>query len=167
MTNETRTPSPKGRPLPTIEWPFNGTCEILDANETRTPSPALPCPFCGGKKLKFELGAVVRCVSCCADGPVFDGQPDDEWEAKTIALWNTRTPSTADGLPFAVADHTPIAEQVTVSRNPTTRIKPPADGDDPDEMPEHLRWKGEGPPPASWYVGNTKVYRSYEDYCDD
>lgn len=25
-------------------------------------------------------------------------------------------------------------------------------------------WKGEGPPPASWYVGATKVYRSYSDH---
>lgn len=37
----------------------------------------------------------------------------------------------------------------------------------PETLPEHLRWKGEGPPPAYWYVGNTKVYRSYADYCDD
>lgn len=37
-----------------------------------------------------------------------------------------------------------------------------------DELPEHLRWKGKGDPPASWYaVDGTKVYRSYEDYCDD
>jgi hypothetical protein len=38
---------------------------------------------------------------------------------------------------------------------------------EPDDLPEHLRWKGEGPAPAYWYVGSTKVYRSYEDYCDD
>lgn len=35
------------------------------------------------------------------------------------------------------------------------------------QIEPQYRWKGEGPPPASWYVGNTKVYRSYEDYCDD
>jgi hypothetical protein len=29
-------------------------------------------------------------------------------------------------------------------------------------------WKGDGPKPASWYAPDgTKVYRSYEDYCDD
>jgi hypothetical protein len=37
----------------------------------------------------------------------------------------------------------------------------------PEDLPEHLRWKGEGPPPACWYVGSIKVYRSYADYCDD
>lgn len=37
----------------------------------------------------------------------------------------------------------------------------------PDDLPEEFRWKGEGPPPAYWYVGSTKVYRSYADYCDD
>lgn len=41
------------------------------------------------------------------------------------------------------------------------------------QLPEWARWKGEGPPPASWWAYNpytcerTKVYRSYEDYCDD
>lgn len=30
-----------------------------------------------------------------------------------------------------------------------------------------FRWKGEGPPPARWMVGNTMVYRSFSDYCDD
>jgi len=34
-------------------------------------------------------------------------------------------------------------------------------------LPEHLRWKGPGPAPASWMVNGVKVYRSYEDYCDD
>ena len=48
-------------------------------------------------------------------------------------------------------------------RTNETRTPSPADA----ETPEHLHWKGEGPPPASWWVGNTKVYRSYEDYCDD
>lgn len=37
----------------------------------------------------------------------------------------------------------------------------------PEALPEHLRWKGDGPPPASWWVGTTKVYRSYADYCSD
>lgn len=42
----------------------------------------------------------------------------------------------------------------------------------PDDLPEELRWKGEGPPPASWWAVDkngerTKVYRSYADYCDD
>lgn len=36
-----------------------------------------------------------------------------------------------------------------------------------ESLPEPLRWKGEGHPPASWWTGGTKVYRSYEDYCDD
>ena len=35
-----------------------------------------------------------------------------------------------------------------------------------NKLPENFQWKGEGPAPASWWVGNTKVYRSYEDYCD-
>lgn len=35
-------------------------------------------------------------------------------------------------------------------------------------LPEHLRWKGEGPMPASWFAADgTKVYRSYADYCMD
>jgi hypothetical protein len=33
-------------------------------------------------------------------------------------------------------------------------------------LPENLRWRGEGPPPSSWYASGTKVYRSYSDYCD-
>lgn len=38
----------------------------------------------------------------------------------------------------------------------------------PESLPEHLRWIGDGPPPASWYAADgTKVYRSYADYCDD
>jgi hypothetical protein len=42
----------------------------------------------------------------------------------------------------------------------------------PELLPEHLRWKGDGPPPASWEAKGkdgvtTKVYRSYSDYCDD
>jgi hypothetical protein len=36
------------------------------------------------------------------------------------------------------------------------------------DLPEHLRWQGDGPVPANWYAADgTKVYRSYEDYCDD
>lgn len=35
-----------------------------------------------------------------------------------------------------------------------------------DELPPHMRWQGDGPPPAYWWVGGVKVYRSYEDYCD-
>lgn len=34
------------------------------------------------------------------------------------------------------------------------------------ELGEEFRWKGEGPPPRKWMVGNTLVYRSYADYCD-
>lgn len=34
------------------------------------------------------------------------------------------------------------------------------------QRPE-LNWTGEDPPPASWWVNGTKVYRSYADYCDD
>lgn len=37
----------------------------------------------------------------------------------------------------------------------------------PEDYPEHLRWKGEGPPPPYWWASGTKVYRSYADYCDD
>lgn len=33
-------------------------------------------------------------------------------------------------------------------------------------LPEHLRWKGEGPPPRRWSAGGGIVYRSYADYCD-
>lgn len=29
-----------------------------------------------------------------------------------------------------------------------------------------MRWKGDGPPPSRWMVGNTLVYRSFSDYCD-
>lgn len=28
-------------------------------------------------------------------------------------------------------------------------------------------WQGEGNPPPKWTVGNTTVYRSYADYCED
>lgn len=35
-----------------------------------------------------------------------------------------------------------------------------------DDTPEHLRWRGSWPPPASWIACGTKVYRSYGDYCD-
>lgn len=31
-------------------------------------------------------------------------------------------------------------------------------------LPDHLKWKGPGPAPASWMVDGVKVYRSYEDY---
>lgn len=39
-------------------------------------------------------------------------------------------------------------------------------------LPDELDWKGPGPKPASWWAYDkvgvlTKVYRSYEDYCDD
>lgn len=37
----------------------------------------------------------------------------------------------------------------------------------PEALPEHLRWKGPGEPPAYWWADGTKVYRSYADYCDD
>ena len=34
-------------------------------------------------------------------------------------------------------------------------------------LPPYYQWKGEGAPPAHWYAPDgTKVYRSYEDYCD-
>lgn len=37
---------------------------------------------------------------------------------------------------------------------------------DSTEKPE-FNWAGKTwPPPRSWMVGNTKVYRSYSDYCD-
>ena len=36
------------------------------------------------------------------------------------------------------------------------------------KLPEHLRWKGEGPPPARWTAADeTIVYRSYADYVMD
>lgn len=28
-------------------------------------------------------------------------------------------------------------------------------------------WKDLSPEPAKWWAGDTLVYRSYEDYCDD
>jgi hypothetical protein len=34
------------------------------------------------------------------------------------------------------------------------------------ELSPELRWTGEGPAPAYWYVNGVKVYRSYEDYVD-
>ena len=43
----------------------------------------------------------------------------------------------------------------------------------PEWLPEWQRWKGPGPKPASWWATNPatgqqcKVYRSYEDYCND
>ncbi len=42
---------------------------------------------------------------------------------------------------------------------------------DPEKLPPELRWKGDGPAPASWWAKDkngvqTKVYRSYADYCD-
>lgn len=43
-----------------------------------------------------------------------------------------------------------------------------ADAANEADLPEHLRWKGDGPAPASWFAADgTKVYRSYRDYCDD
>jgi len=54
--------------------------------------------------------------------------------------------------------------EIATSETPTPER---LDEYDPESLPEHLRWKGERPPPAYWYVGNTKVYRSYADYCDD
>lgn len=42
-----------------------------------------------------------------------------------------------------------------------------------ETMLEWMCWKGDGPPPASWYAinpktgENTKIYRSYADYVDD
>lgn len=30
-----------------------------------------------------------------------------------------------------------------------------------------LQWMGDGPPPAHWWAGGIKVYRSFADYCDD
>jgi hypothetical protein len=39
--------------------------------------------------------------------------------------------------------------------------------------PAWTQWKGDGPAPASWWAIdpatglNTKIYRSYRDYCDD
>jgi hypothetical protein len=53
-------------------------------------------------------------------------------------------------------------------RDRHTDERPPS-----DELPEWAQWKGEGPPPAYWWAtdpetgASTKVYRSYEDYCDD
>lgn len=41
------------------------------------------------------------------------------------------------------------------------------------DLPTWAQWKGPDTPPASWWAVNpetgerTKVYRSYEDYCDD
>lgn len=51
--------------------------------------------------------------------------------------------------------------------SPETTAKRPRDDSDAPLHP-YYQWKGEGPPPAHWYAPDgTKVYRSYEDYCDD
>jgi hypothetical protein len=34
------------------------------------------------------------------------------------------------------------------------------------DLPEHLRWQGEGNPPRRWNAHGTIVYRSFADYCD-
>lgn len=37
----------------------------------------------------------------------------------------------------------------------------------PDGDPKaKFNWLGEGPPPSRWMVGNTLVYRCFDDYCD-
>jgi hypothetical protein len=50
-------------------------------------SELLPCPFCGGDRLKIE-SCFVRCQSCCADGPVMDDVPDGSEEDETGEIWN-------------------------------------------------------------------------------
>lgn len=57
-----------------------------------------------------------------------------------------------------------MAEPSDAALNPDDLARRRAEA---DEIPEHLRYPGGGPAPASWFVGNTKVYRSYADYCDD
>lgn len=34
------------------------------------------------------------------------------------------------------------------------------------DLPEHLRWPGDGAPPSRWNAGGVIVYRSFADYCD-
>lgn len=34
------------------------------------------------------------------------------------------------------------------------------------DVPERLRWRGEGNPPAMWNVDGVVVYRSHEDYLE-
>lgn len=37
-----------------------------------------------------------------------------------------------------------------------------------DPLPDKYQWKGHGVNPPFWYAEDgIKVYRSYEDYCDD
>lgn len=37
---------------------------------------------------------------------------------------------------------------------------------DASKYPPHHRWRGEGPPPRTWYAGGSVVYRSFADSCD-
>lgn len=37
---------------------------------------------------------------------------------------------------------------------------------DAKQYEPHLRWKGEGAPPARWWAGGTLVYRTFSDFCD-
>jgi len=75
--------------------------------------------------------------------------------------------------------HVMTPAEIAAQRESLARaMKEPSDSDlsqeelasrraEADKLPDDLRWKGDGPAPASWYAGDTKVYRSYADYVDD
>jgi Lar family restriction alleviation protein len=63
-----------------------------------TPTPPLPCPFCGGTTLEVViidrrdregLPAAMSCPDCGCHGP-WDYIPDETRTEKIVQLWNKR-----------------------------------------------------------------------------
>ncbi|MDE1149687.1 MAG: hypothetical protein PW843_24310 [Azospirillaceae bacterium] len=64
----------------------------------------------------------------------------------------------------AIRTHRVVADEAVAFINARPAAAPAEAEDAP---PEHLRWPGPGPAPASWWAADgTKVYRDYDAYCD-
>lgn len=68
-------------------------------------------------------------------------------------------------LPLLVLATPKQIERLLCNGIPPTK-RPRDDIDAP--LPSCYQWKGDGPLPPHWYAPDgAKIYRSYEDYCDD
>lgn len=130
-----------------------------------------PCPFCGEHPHLYGAQVMVdgdcpESIDCTNDDcPVNPTTGYMKYE-DAVAAWNTLAPTVSD----TGADSGPGASTSQPGEAPVSSAPAPTGRSTNSPLPT-LEWPDDSPPPSWWGKGPngelTRVYRSYEDYCDD
>lgn len=102
--------------IPSVQTSHHGSDDVTTTDRSRANETLSPCPFCGGKPHPTgENTAYVCCLSCGAEGPVFD--EEDDARGSAIAAWNHRVVSGRAPAPLPPIPH----DQVQAIADPIGR----------------------------------------------